>query len=307
MAWAQLVRLPNVFTVLADVGAAYLLMAQAPTPVGRFVLILLAGVALYWAGMVLNDVFDADVDAQERSARPIPAGQISLGQAKFGGWGLLGLGIVFAAIAGYSPAENQTGTWWPAVVAIALAIMIVLYDGPLKKTFLAPTAMGSCRVLSFLLGASPLVATTEFFPTYVLSFAVGMGVYIVGITTMARREATGGISINLKIGWAVLVAGIVIVALSPRFVDGDVVWKMNPDVQFPILVGLIAFPAVMRGLYAAIGPSPETIKSAIKTGIMTIIPLAASIAVLGAGRNCGLAVFALMIPSILLSTRLRVT
>ena len=93
MAWAQLVRLPNVFTVLADVSAAFLLVSQGPYPVGRFVLVVLAGVALYWAGMVLNDVFDIDRDRQERPARPIPAGQIPLGQAKAAGWGLLCLAL----------------------------------------------------------------------------------------------------------------------------------------------------------------------------------------------------------------------
>ena len=71
MAWAQLIRLPNVFTVLADVSAAFLLVAQGPQVqrepirVGR----VAAGVSLYWAGMVLNDVFDIDRDRQERPSR----------------------------------------------------------------------------------------------------------------------------------------------------------------------------------------------------------------------------------------------
>ncbi len=56
--WAQLVRLPNVFTVIADVSAAFLLVAHGPVPISRFALIVLAGIALYWAGMILNDVFD---------------------------------------------------------------------------------------------------------------------------------------------------------------------------------------------------------------------------------------------------------
>ncbi|MCG8649108.1 MAG: hypothetical protein MI861_04710, partial [Pirellulales bacterium] len=65
-AWAQLVRLPNVFTVVADVSAAFLLVAQRPEPVARLICVLLAGVSLYWAGMILNDVFDINRDRQER-------------------------------------------------------------------------------------------------------------------------------------------------------------------------------------------------------------------------------------------------
>ena len=83
-AWAQLVRLPNVFTVLADVGAAFLLVAHGPQPAGRFVVVLLAGVALYWGGMILNDVFDVQQDIEERPSRPIPAGHIGLGSAQMG-------------------------------------------------------------------------------------------------------------------------------------------------------------------------------------------------------------------------------
>ena len=80
--WAQLVRLPNVFTVLADVSAAFLLVHHGPAPIIRFILVALAGVALYWAGMILNDVFDVDQDRVQRPQRPIPAGLISLGASQ---------------------------------------------------------------------------------------------------------------------------------------------------------------------------------------------------------------------------------
>ena len=62
VAWAHLVRLPNVFTIVADISAAYLLIAHGPHPVGRLVLVLLGGISLYWAGMTLNDVFDEHID-----------------------------------------------------------------------------------------------------------------------------------------------------------------------------------------------------------------------------------------------------
>ena len=52
--------MPNVFTVIADVSAAFLLVAHGPEPVGRWLCVVAAGIALYWAGMILNDVFDVD-------------------------------------------------------------------------------------------------------------------------------------------------------------------------------------------------------------------------------------------------------
>lgn len=308
--WAQLVRLPNVFTVLADVGAAFLLVAHGPAPVGRFILILLSGVALYWAGMILNDVFDIDRDREERPTRPIAAGDVSLSAAKTAGWGLLVVGIALAFASGYFPSDTVASTWLPGAVAVALAVMIVGYDGPLKKTLLAPAAMGSCRVLSFLLGAAPclpLPGSDVLFPQYLLGIAAGFGIYIMGITTMARREAVGGRSPNLLTGYLVTMVGLGLLAFAPSMTKGEFQWWMNPDRQFPLLIGLIACPMLLRGLRLQVEPTPTNIQNAIRAGILSIIPLAASFAFLGAGRMWGLIVFALIIPAIILAARLRVT
>jgi 4-hydroxybenzoate polyprenyltransferase len=309
-AWAQLIRLPNVFTVLADVSAAFLLVHQGPTPISRFILIVLAGVALYWAGMILNDIFDVEQDRKQRPRRPIPAGLIPLGQAKTVGWLLLLAGIGFATAAGRIPADGVPLTWLPAVVGLALAVMIVAYDGPLKKTPLAPVAMGGCRVLSFLLGASPcfaIVAGTPLFEKYIWGIAVGFGIFIMGITTMARREATGGPSSNLQIGLMITALGAGVLAFAPQLNANQAGWKIQTDSLFPLMIGMIALPVVMRGFRAVQDPTPIKIQTAIRVGIFTIIPLAASYAFLGAGPAWGLAVFGLTIPSLYLSLRFRVT
>ena len=309
-AWAQLVRIPNVFTVLADVSAAFLLVHHAPSPVSRFLLVALAGVALYWAGMILNDVFDIEEDRAQRPQRPIPAGLIALGQARAAGWLLLLAGIGIAAYSGRIPAEGAPLTWLPALVGLALAIMIIAYDGPLKKTPLAPVAMGSCRVLSFLLGASPcfaIVAGTPLFEKYLLGIAVGFGVYIMGITTMARREAEGGPSSNLQIGLVVTTLGALMLAFAPQLNPNQAGWAVPANGVFPIMIGAIAFPVVLRGFRAVRDPTPIKIQTTIRIGIFTIIPLAASFAFLGAGPWWGLALFGLTIPSLYFSLRFRVT
>jgi 4-hydroxybenzoate polyprenyltransferase len=308
--WAQLVRLPNVFTVLADVSAAFLLVHHGPAPIIRFILVALAGVALYWAGMILNDVFDVDQDRVQRPQRPIPAGLISLGQARTAGWLLLVAGIGIAAISGRVPSDGAPITWLPALVAIALAVMIIAYDGPLKKTPLAPVAMGSCRVLSFLLGASPyfaIVAGTPLFEKYLLGIAVGFGVYIMGITTMARREAEGGPSSNLQIGLVVTTLGAVMLAFAPQLNANQAGWAIPASGVFPMMIGAISFPVVMRGFRAVREPTPIKIQTTIRIGIFTIIPLAASYAFLGAGPWWGLGLFSLTIPSLYFSLQFRVT
>jgi 4-hydroxybenzoate polyprenyltransferase len=310
IAWGQLVRLPNVFTVLADVGAAFLLVSGGPAPMGRLVCVLLGAVLLYWAGMILNDVFDVDVDRAQRSNRPLAAGTVSISAAKQAGWSLLALGILIAGASGYLPSANDETTWLPLVVAILLAITIVAYDGPLKKTPLAPAAMGGCRVLSFLLGASPLLGTVDGFlvPKYVLGTAVGMGTYVMGLTLFGRREASGGPSLNLPTGMLVTLFGAVLLAVAPQLNRAPIGWHVaDLRFTFPMLIGLIAFPVVVRAIRAVQDPSPAKIQVTMRIGILTIIPLSAAFAFLGAGQLWGLAVFSLVVPSLILARSFRVT
>tara|TARA_R110002049_G_scaffold2750_2_gene21767 strand:- start:646834 stop:647844 length:1011 start_codon:yes stop_codon:yes gene_type:complete len=314
-AWAQLVRLPTVFTILADVAAAFLLVAHGPQPLGRFICILIGGVALYWAGMILNDVFDVEKDRQERPGRPLPAGLVSMPSANRAGWGLLVVGIVAAGVSGYVPGTLQgsdtplPSTWLPGAIAIVLACMIVAYDGPLKKTPFAPYAMGSCRFLSFLLGASPclVVGDATMIPQYLIAIALGFGIYIAGITSIARDEAVGGNSPSLNTGMLLIIIGSFVLAFAPQTAPRNLGWQFSPQGMFPILIGLIVFPVIMRGVRLFGNSSAANVQNMIRAGLLTIIPLAASFALLGAGRVAAIAIFALIVPAILVAMRMRVT
>ena len=70
--YAQLVRLPNVFTALADIALAALATHALPAHTATFLLLCLASACLYCGGMVWNDFFDLEQDKRERPFRPIP-------------------------------------------------------------------------------------------------------------------------------------------------------------------------------------------------------------------------------------------
>ena len=55
---------------------------DAPT----LILLVAASTLLYAGGVALNDVYDVDIDRQERPERPIPSGRISLAAARRLGW-----------------------------------------------------------------------------------------------------------------------------------------------------------------------------------------------------------------------------
>lgn len=308
--WAEMVRLPAVFTILADTSAGFLLASHSLEPIGRYAFMIVGAVCLYWAGMVLNDVADYSIDRAERPSRPLPSGRISLSQARWTGWGLLVVGVVSAAISGFVPAEDLNPTRVPAAIAVVLAAVIVAYDGPLKRTPIGPALMGGCRFLSLLLGAAPVALPNDEgllgFAPHIVGAAVGMGVYVAGITWVGRNEATGGDLGPLFVGLGVAIGGLAIVAYSPRF-DPDAEYLLDPDIGFPLLIGLIGITVIQRVAAAMRDPQPPKIQAAVRHGILTLIPLSAALALLAAGAIYGLVIFLLVFPALSLAAFMRVT
>lgn len=308
--WARLVRIPTVFTILADVSAAYLLVAGGPQPLERFLCVVVAGVCLYWSGMIFNDVFDVVQDREERPNRPIPSGAIGIGAAKLAGVMLLVSGVGLAAASGYIQVEGLEQTWRPGLVGLVLGIAILLYDGPLKKTPLGPVAMGSCRFLSFLLGASPFLVgemPDSIFPQHVIMAAAGMGIYVMGITLIARREAGITTKQVLWVGIAVLTMGCAVMAISPRFAGADVRFRFEGDSGFALLIGMIGFTIVYRAVSLLSDPSPQRVQMVVRNALLMLIPLAACFALLGAGAVAAGSIFALGIPAMVVASRFRMT
>ena len=92
-------RIPNLATAAADPLAGYLIVSQARDlawPPAACGLAVAAVVAIYAAGMVLNDVCDLELDRRERPERPLPSGAIGVRAAVIVGVTLLAVGLVFA-------------------------------------------------------------------------------------------------------------------------------------------------------------------------------------------------------------------
>ena len=95
--YLELVRPANVATALADVLAGYAVAGLGnPRALGW---LLLSTACLYAGGVVLNDVFDRDIDRAERPERPIPSGRVSARAAASLGGGLLAFGVLAASLA----------------------------------------------------------------------------------------------------------------------------------------------------------------------------------------------------------------
>ncbi len=310
--WAQFVRLPNTFTVLADTTAGFLLAAGGLQPWQRYLPMMIAVVALYWSGMALNDLLDVEQDRKERPHRPIASGRISKKQATITVWGLLGIGILAAALSGWIPAPALQPSALPLVVGIGIAIAVFLYDGPFKRTPLGPVFMGLCRVGSLLLGAAPVVGLGEhtwFFPLPIWGAAVGMGIFIAGITWAGRHEAAGegDTSWGPLGGFVTVIVGLVVLGLVPRLGEVGRAWRLDEQIGYPSLIGLLGLTVLYRGVLAVRWPQPMYLQAFVRQGILLIIPLAASLAALAAGPLYGFVVICLMFPAMSLAAWFRVT
>lgn len=286
--YAQLVRLPNVFTALADICLGALAAGALPDLWPAFACLLFASACLYSAGMVWNDFFDLDQDYRERPFRPLPSGRVSRGTAAVFGTLLLALGIVFAGLAGLS---GDSFRLLPIVLGGCLVAAILLYDSWLKRTAAGPVAMGACRFLNVLLGLSAAEAWRGGFGVH-LAFVVGL--YIVGVTWFARTEARLSKQSALASAAFVMLASLIIALPLPAYFEAD-----TASILFPYLLVALGF-LVGIPIYRAIAdPSPPLVQAAVKRAIMGLVVLDAVLATAVVG-SVGLLILILLLPALYL-------
>lgn len=303
LTYLQLLRLPNVFTALADILLGFLFVYPTLQPTGSYVCLLLSSALIYSAGMVLNDVFDVEQDRRERPTRPIPSGRVSLEWARWLGTELLLFGLALSALAAYLATEAAYA-WRAPVIALALTVCVFLYDWRLKRTPSGPVAMGACRTLNILLGMSlaPLLAAEGssqllYFTYPQLTVALGIGIYIAGVTWFARKEAANSEPLQLASATAVMMAGIGVVGCLPLF-------QRNAGLREEQWWFLLVFLGVIIGrrcLLAVFHPTPQSVQAAVKNAILSLVMLDAA-ALLAQHPNpmWSLAIVLLLIPTVLL-------
>jgi 4-hydroxybenzoate polyprenyltransferase len=298
IAWLKLLRLPNVFTAAADVMMGYLVTHAGLEPLPHFVLLVVASCLLYLSGIVLNDVFDAGVDARDRPDRPIPSGRVSRRAASMAGWVMLAAGVLVAWMAGILANDVR-----PGAVAMLLAACIVLYDSALKRTVLAPLVMGECRMLNVLLGMSLAIVPWAKFE---LAIAIGIGIYIMGVTIFARTEARESARLRLIVGLFVLMVGIALLAAVPALTGNRPPLDVAPNGWYLLWI-VLALITARRCVLAVLDPIPPRVQAAVRHCVHSLIVLDAAVAVGYAGPFWGSMVMLLLLPTLILTLWLDAT
>lgn len=180
-------RVSNLPTVWTNVIVGWLVGGGI---FGPEVLWIIGGVSLlYWAGMTLNDAFDAKWDRENAPERPIPSGAISATAT----WIIGSLQMAAGAAMLILKSDVQLD------ILAGLIAAILAYDWLHKKWKGSVFIMGLCRALVYMLGWTAARADMQLSPTSPLIYILAAGslLYIAGLTFAARGERGGSSGLSI--------------------------------------------------------------------------------------------------------------
>jgi heme O synthase-like polyprenyltransferase len=188
-AWIGMMRVSNAPTVVSNVLVGFAIAMQMQ---GKYftwnpsyhIFFSVCILIVYFAGMILNDAFDAKHDKQHRPDRPIPSGAIS----RFAAW-IAGL-LLLVAVSVFSIGHG-------AASGLMLLVLAVLLYTFFHRWFIpAIVFMALCRGLVYLIVANP---TRDDGHSLLLTFCLALAFYTAVLTLIGRFENKK----NTKYAWVI--------------------------------------------------------------------------------------------------------
>lgn len=284
-AYLQLMRLPNVFTAIADIVAGYIMVRGFAVSIAELGALVLATSGIYSAGCVLNDYCDREIDARERPSRPLPSGMVSEWEALLLSSFLFAVGIGGAYLAG--PVSF--------VFALVIVLLVIVYDTCSKQHPIAgPLNMAACRAGNLLLGMSPALAVSLPLLFPLVSFC-----YIFLVTVFSRRETEGNAGCQ---AW-LMAGGIVGIVLLFAVLAAKGEIRAAAFIYLALLACLVV-PPLRRALR---GNTPHVVQQAVRSLVLAIPFLDAAYAAALQGGVAGLPVVLCLLPALLIARYFYVT
>ena len=200
----ELVRLPNLITVAADVLAGYWI-ANGLLIDSRLLWLVLAALAVYTTGYALNDYCDLEIDSRGGPGLPISSRRAHPWKALILTFALCTVGLSASALAGASAPH----------ITILLILAAVLYNlGTKERAFIGPLNMAGYRSLNLILGMGlPFWLGLNGLPSRY--FPVFSFFYVFLLSYLSRFEVEGKkkeVTVFAFLGWAHFV--VILLCLS---------------------------------------------------------------------------------------------
>jgi len=289
-----LVRLPNLFTLPSNilVGiSAISSLAFTLTSFIQFLLLVTISVLLYCVGIVLNDLYDFDIDKKERPNRPLPSGKISRRSA-------IVLVTIFSTLALILSLQVSFST---LVISTILFSVIFGYDKYLKNTHAGPFTIASARVMNILLGTSVSLRSVDSYSQIVtLTFVLIITFVYVSLIGFISRYEVHGFSDNTKL--------LLPPAIVATVISSIILFSLMGFFKLESLIILSLFSFIMIISFSRIyrRDSGRT-KQIVRNMILSIIVLDSTFLTGIIGIELGLAVLILMGPLLVLANKMYMT
>ena len=285
--WFQLIRLPLLFTVLADPLTGFLIaggLAQGTRGYARAATVCFISFAMSLFGIITNDLADIQLDMTQHPDRPLPRGVVSPRAASY----VSQLCFLAAVIPSFCLG------WRFSFVTLVALISIYSYNFYVKyRPKRASVMMAVMRDLTFGLGI--LIVPGISIPRILMLvvYGVGLFLYYCGLNEITRSET---LSKMVRPGGGKMLAGAGLCAVVPLVFTVKLL--RDSATLMPVLFGLLAILLCAVYLLVSLwvyqvsrtGASPARVQMAVHVSFRAALMVQAA-----ATAACGLAVIPLVL------------
>ena len=287
-----LVRLPNLFTLPSNILVGFVIVsALTQTTYVQVLLLVTISILHYCVGIILNDLYDFNIDKKERPYRPLPSGKISRKIA-----------IALVTIFSFLALTLSLIVGIPTLVISSILLAIIFgYDKCLKNTWAGPFTIASARVMNIMLGVSVNINSASSNPQFViLTFVLTITfVYVSLIGYMSRYEILG-FSNNAKLFLTPAVIAMIISSI--------ILFTLTGFFKYDSLVILVLFSFIMTMTFHKIHKKDSLgIQQIIQNMILSIIVLDSTFLSGIRGIEIGLIVLVLLAPMLVFAKKMYMT
>jgi hypothetical protein len=287
-----LVRLPNLFTLPSNILVGFVIVsALTQTTYVQVLLLVTISILHYCVGIILNDLYDFNIDKKERPHRPLPSGKISRKVA-------IALVTIFSILALTLSLIVGIPT---LVVSSTLFAIIFGYDKYLKKTWASPFTIASARVMNIMLGVSVNINSISSNPQVdILTFVLTITFVYVSLIGYMSRYEIHGFSNNVKLFLTPTVIAVIIFSI--------ILFSLTGFFKYDSLIILALFSFILTMTFYKIHKKDTLgIQQIIRNMILSIIVLDSTFLSGIKGIEIGLIVLVLLAPLLVFAKKMYMT